>query len=173
MTYHSSFRAVALAVGMLLPAAARAQSKPAAERDTAYEAVQRRGKEAMGVDQYTSVHRFDELPNGGRIELQRAVDDSAGVLTIRRHLRSIVTAFSSGDFDTPAYVHMTHVPGADTMARLRNAIRYDYRDLPRGGEIHITTKDAVALRAVHQFISFQRHDHHAGGKELTGGPDRR
>jgi hypothetical protein len=59
------------------------------------------------------------------------------------------------------------------MARLRSAIRYDYRDLPRGGEIRITTKDPVALRAVHQFISFQRHDHHAGGEELIGGPDRR
>jgi hypothetical protein len=158
---------------MLLPAtAARAQGHPPAQRDTAYEAMQRRGKDAMGVDQYTSVHLFDELPGGGRIELQRGMDDSAGVLTIRKHLRSIATAFSSGDFDTPAYVHMTHVPGADTMARLRGAIRYDYRDLPRGGEIRITTKDPVAVRAVHEFIAFQRHDHHAGGKELSGGPDR-
>jgi hypothetical protein len=43
----------------------------------------------MGVDQYTSVHRFDALPDGGRIELQRAHDDSAGVAQIREHLRQV------------------------------------------------------------------------------------
>src|ERR1051325_8166932 len=60
------------------------------DADSAFAAVQARGADpqAMGVDQYTSVHRFDTLPDGGRIELQRNVDDSAGVAQIRRHLRS-------------------------------------------------------------------------------------
>ena len=134
-----------------------------AESDTAFAAMQSRGKSAMGVDQYTSVHRFDALPDGGRIELQRAVDDSAGVAQIRSHLRAIADAFAAGDFGTPAFVHLRQVPGTAVMAAKRSAITYDVRDLPRGAELRITTRDPAALSAVHEFMAFQRMDHRAEG----------
>src|ERR1700710_1341117 len=38
--------------------------------DSAFVALQERGKMAMGVDQYASAHQFDVLPNGGRIALE-------------------------------------------------------------------------------------------------------
>ncbi|HEX5758211.1 MAG TPA: hypothetical protein VF121_03360, partial [Thermoanaerobaculia bacterium] len=131
--------------------------------DSAFAALQQRGALAMGVDQYTSAHRFDSLADGGRIELQREVDDPEGVAVIRRHLQEITRAFAEGDFSTPAFVHLRQVPGAAVMAARRGTIAYAYRDLPRGGEVRITTRDAEALRAVHEFLAFQRGDHHAGG----------
>lgn len=138
--------------------------------DSAFAAVQARGADprAMGVDQYTSPHRFDALPDGGRIELQRATDDSAGVAQIRRHMREIAAAFTAGDFRTPAFVHAQEVPGTDVMAAKRGAITYEARDLPRGAEVRITTRDPEALRAVQRFIAFQRGDHRAGGAGATG-----
>lgn len=135
------------------------QPKP----DSAFAALQARGHQAMGVDQYTSTHRFDALPDGGRIELQRDKDDAEGVATIRAHLRSIADAFARGDFATPAFVHAGAVPGTEVMAARRAAIRYEYRDLPRGGEVRIVTEDAEAVRAIHAFMAFQRGDHRAGG----------
>jgi hypothetical protein len=143
-------------------AAHHAPAAPTAP-DSAFAALQARGHQAMGVDQYTSTHRFDALPDGGRIELQRDGDDAEGVATIRAHLRSIAEAFSRGDFETPAFVHDQRVPGTGVMAARRAAIRYEYRDLPRGGEIRITTADAEALAAIHAFMAFQRGDHRAGG----------
>jgi len=136
----------------------------AAPADSGFAALQRRGKVAMGVNQYTSTHCFDALADGGRIELRRDGDDPAGVATIRRHLRSIADAFAAGDFSTPAFVHMREVPGAAVMAARRGAITYTYRDLPRGGEVRIRTADPEALRAVHDFMAFQRGDHRAGGQ---------
>ncbi len=136
----------------------------AAPADSGFAALQQRGKAAMGVDQYTSTHCFDALADGGRIELQRDSDDSAGVATIRAHLRSIADAFAAGDFSTPAAVHMREVPGAAVMAARRGTITYTYRDLPRGGEVRIRTADAEALRAIHEFMAFQRGDHRAGGQ---------
>ena len=129
--------------------------------DTTRAAMERRGAEVMGVDQSTSAHVFETLPNGGIIELQRAGDDSVGMRTIRAHLRGIVQAFSAGDFGAPGYVHMTSVPGARVMAERRNAIRYDYRELPRGGALRITTADYVARKAIWEFIAFQRNEHMA------------
>ena len=45
------------------------------------------------------------------------------------------------------------------MAARREAIRYTYRDLPLGGEVRMVTKDPAALRAIHEFLEFQRREH--------------
>jgi hypothetical protein len=149
-----------------VPAVALAQARPApAASDSSFDSLQQRGKVAMGVDQYTSTHRFDALPDGGRIELQRDVDDAEGVAAIRAHLRAIQAAFAAGDFSTPQFVHMRSVPGTATMAARRTAIRYEVHDLPRGAELRMTTDDREALAAIHEFMAFQRGDHRAGGLE--------
>lgn len=135
----------------------------AAVDDAAFAELQDRGRQAMGADQYTSTHVFDGLPDGGRIELQRDVDDDVGVERIRRHLEAIARAFDEGDFSAPAFVHMQSVPGASVMAAKRDAITYTYNELPRGGELRMTTEDTHALGAIHEFMAFQREEHRAGG----------
>jgi hypothetical protein len=151
----------------LLAQAAGKAPKHAATKDTAFSAMQDRGLVAMGVDQYTSIHKFDALPTGGRIELQRDNGDAKGIATIR----GIAKAFKSGDFSTPAFVHMKDVPGAKVMREKRGVISYEPRDLRRGAELVIRTKDAAAVRAVHEFMAFQRGEHHAGGMEgMKHGP---
>ena len=147
---------------------ALAHAAPVSGQDSSFAGVQSRGQTAMGVDQYTSTHRFDALADGGRIELQRDSADSAGVATIRAHIRAIAQAFRSGDFSTPAFVHMRMVPGTDVMAAKRALITYEPHDLPRGAELRIRTQDAEAIAAIHRFMAFQRSDHHAGGHEATG-----
>lgn len=134
---------------------------PRADRD--FEALQTRGRAAMGVDQYTSTHKFDALADGGRIELQRNANDARDVATIRAHLREVMAAFQRGDFAVPGFVHAQEVPGTRVMAAKRQAISYVYADLPQGGQIRLQTADAEALRAIHEFMAFQRQDHRAGG----------
>lgn len=134
----------------------------AAAADSAFAELQERGAaaEAMGVDQYTSTHVFEDLPDGGRIELQRNRDDPAGTEQIRAHLREIAGRFAAGDFAIPGFVHdADHVPGTDVMADRRDAIAYEFAELPRGGEVRIRTADPEAVRAVHEFLAFQRDDH--------------
>ena len=137
-------------------------------QDSSFAQMQRRGKAAMGVDQYTSIHKFDDRADGGRIELQRDRDDSAGTRAIREHLRRIATAFRTGDFSTPAFVHMRDVPGSRAMTSNRKAIRYRFRELPRGGELRISSNDSAAVGAIHEFLAFQRGEHHAGGHDMHG-----
>jgi hypothetical protein len=60
---------------------------------------------------------------------------------------------------------MRDVSGTRIMAEKRAAITYTYADLPRGGEVRIRTADPAALKAVHDFMAFQRGDHRAGGVE--------
>ena len=130
-----------------------------ADSDSAFAAMQARGKVVMGVDQDTARHVFESLPDGGRIELQEAVNDTAAVSHIRRHLEEIAQAFSRGDFTAPELVHLQTVPGTRVMAAKRGAISYRVAQLPRGAEVRITTADPDALAAVHEFLAFQRREH--------------
>lgn len=129
--------------------------------DTGFAGMQRRGTRVMGVDQDASHHRFVDLADGGRIELQRDVPDSAGAARIRAHMRDIAAMFAAGDFRDPMLVHGERVPGTTVMAARRAAITYTPFDLPRGGGLRITTHDSAALAAVHEFLAYQRRAHRA------------
>jgi hypothetical protein len=131
--------------------------------DSAYTALKRRGGSAMGVNQDQATHRFDALPDGGRIELQATSDDSAAINGIRQHFRQIEASFRKGDFAIPMFVHDGVVPGTGLMAARKEMIRYVRRELPRGAELRLQTSDPETLKAIHQFMAFQRGEHHAEG----------
>ena len=134
--------------------------------DSAFREVQSRGAGVMGVDQYTSAHVFASLPDGGRIVLERpSPDDTVDIRTIRAHMREIAEQFQRGDFRAPFLVHAQTVPGTREMSRRANVISYVAKDRPRGAELRITTSDPIALKAIHEFLAFQRADHRAVGHE--------
>jgi len=146
-------------------AAFRAEARrAAAATDSSFAHVQRRGHAAMGVDQYTSTHLFQPLPDGGRIELQRDTADSAGRVRILEHMGEIAAAFGAGDFTVPGFVHAREVPGTAVMTARRSRIRYVVESLPRGAAVRLTTGDDLAIEAIHQFLAFQRQDHRAGAQ---------
>jgi hypothetical protein len=134
----------------------------AADADSGFVGVQARGREAMGVDQYTSTHLFEPLPDGGRIELQRDVSDSAGRARIMAHMGRIAAAFATGNFTLPGFVHAREVPGTEVMASERAKISYTVESLPRGAALRLRTTDTAAVEAIHEFLAFQRMDHRAG-----------
>ncbi|HEY6223234.1 MAG TPA: hypothetical protein VIW26_05590, partial [Gemmatimonadales bacterium] len=150
MNLHTTVVLVAIAAG---PLAAQGTS------DTGFAAMQRRGAMVMGVDQYSSRHTFDLLPDGGRIALVRDAKDTAGVRTIRAHMRDIARAFAAGDFEHALEVHQHALPGAAVMRQRRSAIRYRVDTLPGGGAVRISSTDSVAIRAIHDFLSAQRMEH--------------
>jgi len=129
--------------------------------------MQERGAHVMGVDQYNSAHVFEDLPDGGRVVLDRDdPSDTAAIRTIRAHLRDIEAAFRAGDFSKPFQVHAQQVPGAEVMTIRKAAITYEAIDRPRGGEVRIRSTDPAAVAAIHQFLEFQRQQHHATGHEM-------
>ena len=151
----------AVALALVAGIACRDGAQREARDDTVFIALQSRGESAMGIDQYTSAHRFEPLPDGGRIELQRDTVDHAGTETIRAHMRDIARRFSRGDFTIPGFVHAREVPGTRVMSERKALITYEARDLPGGGEVRIRTTDSAAVAAVHTFLAFQRSDHRA------------
>lgn len=147
----------------LLPIAACGRQEAETKSDSSFAALQQRGETAMGVNQYTSQHVFEPLPDGGRIVLQREASDSVGVAAIRAHMDTISKSFGNGDFAVPGFVHATgDVPGTAAMKRLKAEITYTPQDLPGGAQVVISTRNPQAVSAIHEFLAFQRMDHRTG-----------
>lgn len=83
----------------------------------------------------------------------------AGRDRIRTHLATIARDFAQGRFDLPTRIHDQTPPGVESMQRLKSTIRYRYAPTPRGGRVEISTENAEALAAIHQFLRFQIDEH--------------
>jgi hypothetical protein len=81
-------------------------------------------------------------------------------------MKQIASQFAAGDFRLPGFVHATEVPGTAVMSAKRALISYTVEPLPRGAALRVRSEDADAVRAIHQFLAFQRQDHH-----VSAGPD--
>jgi hypothetical protein len=126
-------------------------------------AMNERGAEGMGFSQTATTHHFLLNANGGIIQVE-ANDpvDTASRDDIRMHLSHIATAFSSGDFAIPMFVHDTLPPGVLVMKDRSDKISYKFEKMPAGGRVIIVTTDAKALDAVQQFLRFQITEHKTG-----------
>ena len=116
-----------------------------------------RAQTATHPQHHTASHQFHILPNGGIVELQGA--DASAITHVREHLQEITRAFSAAEPPAELVEHVRCMPGGATMLAKRSALTLAYRELPRGGELRMTTQDAEALKAVHEFLAFQREHH--------------
>lgn len=139
---------------------AHTQKPPAEEH---HEGVVKRGDEVMGFSHEKTTHHFRLYQDGGAIEVTvNQAEDTESRDAIRAHLGHIVTMFEAGNFSAPMLIHSQNPPGTGEMKRLREAIRYRLVTTDKGASIRITTKDAEALGAVHEFLRFQIVDHQTG-----------
>ncbi len=123
----------------------------------------------MGVSHEKSTHHFRLLADGGAIEL--TANDPNDKVTrdeIQKHLSHIVQMFTSGNFQIPMFIHDTVPPGVPVMKSKHTSIIYVFEPMPTGGRVRIRTTDTEALKAVHQFLTFQIDDHRTGDPHPAG-----
>ena len=125
--------------------------------------VNEHGDQVMGFSHEKTAHHFELRHDGGVIEA-RANDakDTESRDQIRNHFQHIVHMFAAGNFNDPMLVHSQQVPGTATMARLKDAVHWELKEVPRGARINISTDNRDALNAVHEFLRFQIADHKTG-----------
>lgn len=165
------FLAAATLLFTLLHAFPQAAEKPAAQDDD-HQGVVERGDHVMGFSHDRAAHHFRLYSDGGAIEVEaKTADDTATRDEIRMHFGHIAKMFAAGDFSAPMLIHAQNPPGAETMKRLRDTIQYKLENTERGARIRMTTKNAEALAAVHEFLRFQIKDHQTGDSvEVTSTP---
>jgi len=127
------------------------------------EQVDARGDIGMGFDHLKSTHHFLINEKGGTIEAY--AKDSSDTQTrdqIRTHFQKIAKMFAEGNFDLPMFIHGQEPPGVPQMKSLIRDIQFEYQERPAGGIVKISTENAEALTAVHDFLNFQIREHRTG-----------
>jgi len=125
--------------------------------------MDKRGAAGMGFSQETTTHHFLLRKDGGAIQVTaNSADDKASVAQIRKHFEHISRAFQAGDFAIPMFVHEQTPPGVPAMKKLKEKIQYKYEELEGGARVSITSGNAKAIEAIHQFLRFQIEEHQTG-----------
>jgi hypothetical protein len=128
-----------------------------------HDAMNARGEKAMGFSQTATTHHFTLLPDGGFVQVQaNDANDTANRDHIRIHLQEQAKRFAAGDFSLSEMTHDRVLPGTPQMQSFKSAITYKYEEIERGARLRISSKDAAAVAAIHDFLKFQIEDHQTG-----------
>jgi hypothetical protein len=158
--------ALALAISLTTALLIRGQQAQKTDRSTTQkhmDEMNERGDKAMGFDHLKTTHHFILASDGGSIKVEANDEkDDRSRDQIRQHLRHIAMMFGDGNFDAPMLVHMETPPGTEVMQKLKAQIRYQYKETEHGALIRISTSNAQALHAVHDFLRYQIKEHMTG-----------
>jgi hypothetical protein len=110
-----------------------------------------------------TVQTFSKTVHGG---VQHVVAKAAGnvqlVKAIQSHLLKIAGDFRKGDFSVTERLHGSDMPG---LAQLKKAeqgdIRFDYKSLDNGGQIHYSSEYPQYVQALHEWFDAQASEHGA------------
>jgi hypothetical protein len=132
-------------------------------QDAHHDAVDKRGDHVMGFSHEKTTHHFRLYKDGGAIEVTaNDPKDASSRDQIQMHLGHIAKMFAAGDFNAPMLIHDRVPPGVPVMQKLKAEIQYEFQKTERGGTVRITTANAEAVEAVHEFLRFQIDDHRTG-----------
>ena len=128
-----------------------------------HDSVNQHGDPVMGFSEEKTTHHFRLYSDGGSIEVT-ANDgkDTESRDQIRTHLAHIAGMFAAGDFEAPMLIHSQTPPGVPILQRLKAEVNYHFEKVGRGGRVSITTKNAEAIEAIHDFLRFEIFDHMTG-----------
>ncbi|HLK68278.1 MAG TPA: hypothetical protein VKU19_32820 [Bryobacteraceae bacterium] len=132
-------------------------------QDHSHQGVNERGDHVMGFSHEKTTHHFRLYADGGAIEVTaNSAEDHESRDQIRMHLTHLPGMFAAGNFKAPILIHDQVPPGVPVLERLKAEVRYRYEEIDKGARVRITTSNAEALAAVHEFLRFQIKDHATG-----------
>jgi hypothetical protein len=125
------------------------------------EEVQQRRQHIVpfAVDQ--TLQSFTKTVHGGvQHVIVKSADNAAQIKLVQAHLQKLADDFRKGDFSETERIH-----GADMLglAQLKMAetddIKFEYKPLPDGAQIHYSTEYPQYVQALHEWFDAQVSDH--------------
>ncbi len=115
-----------------------------------------------------TLETFTKTVHGGiQHVVAKSADNTKQIKLIRSHLLKIANEFRKGNFSITEQIHGTDMPG---LAQLKTAetddIKFEYKALPDGAQIHYSTEYPEFVQALHLWFDAQIIEH--GNKEIPG-----
>lgn len=122
--------------------------------------VAERGSVVMPFDLEATTHVFEPTESGG-IQTVVADDpnDAEQIALVRGHLLDEAERFRRGDFDDPAMIHGSEMPGLAVLESSVGSLTVTYREVPAGGEITYRSAEPGVVQALHDWFAAQLADH--------------
>jgi len=108
-----------------------------------------------------ALETFSKTVHGGvQHVVAKSADDTQQIKLIQAHLLKIADEFRKGDFSVTERVHGANMPG---LAQLKMAetddIKFEYKALPNGAQIHYSTEYPQYVQALHEWFDAQKSEH--------------
>jgi hypothetical protein len=144
-----------IAVGLLL----FSMTAPALEKGKVE--VCQRCQEILPYALDQTLQTFTKTVHGGvQHVFAKSADNTEQIKLIQAHLLKMADAFRKGDFSETELIHGADMPG---LAQLKMAktddIKFEYKALPNGAQIHYSTEYPLFVQALHFWFDAQISDH--------------
>lgn len=108
-----------------------------------------------------TLQTFTKTIHGGvQHVIAKSADNTRQIKLIQQHLLKIADEFRKGDFSATERIHGADMPG---LVQLKTAktddIKFEYKALPNGAQIHYTTEYPQFDQALHEWFDAQISDH--------------
>lgn len=125
--------------------------------------VRQHTQEVISYDLNKTVQMFTKTVHGGvQHVVTKSADDTQQIKLIQAQLLKMTENFSKGDFSETEHIHGTNMAG---LAQLKMAepydIKYEYKALPNGAQIHYSTEYPKFAQALHEWFDAQIKEHNA------------
>lgn len=92
--------------------------------------------------------------------ISKTPDDAEQIKKIQDYLSNMASNFGKGDFSETERMHGADMPGLRQLKTAKtDDIRYEYKSLPNGAQIHFTTEYPQFVQALHEWLDAQAKDH--------------
>lgn len=119
-----------------------------------------RGAHVMPFDLEKTLHIFNKTDSGGTQQvIAKNTEDNGQIMLVRQHLADIAARFAQGDFSGPQRIHGNDMPGVKELTSGADRVRFNYHDLPDGGQIDYVTDAPELIAAIHRYFDAQLSDH--------------
>jgi hypothetical protein len=124
------------------------------------ENVEQRREELVPYNAEQALETFSKTVHGGVLHVINQSDSAEQVKLIQDHLQQMAKEFSKGDFSSTMRMHGADMPGLQQLKTAKpNDIRYEYKALPNGAQIHFSTEYPQFVQALHEWLDAQAKDH--------------
>lgn len=108
-----------------------------------------------------TLQSFSKTVHGGvQHVVVKSVDDTAQIKLIQAHLLKLVERLRKGDFSDSETLHGVDMAGLAQLKRAKtDDIKFEYKALENGGQIHYSTEYPQFVGALHEWFDAQISEH--------------
>lgn len=124
------------------------------------EGVEQRRQELVPYNADQALETFSKTVHGGVLHVVTKSDNPEQVKLIQDYVRQLAEEFRKGDFSSTMRMHGADMPGLQQLKTAKtDDIRYEYKELSNGAQIHFSTEYPQFVQALHEWLEAQAQDH--------------